>query len=239
MTDARNRWILAAALFALLVIVLTFPMRLALTLAGASEAGLSARAVEGSVWSAKLVDARLGAVPLGTLGASLSPLALIAGRTELLFERDDKRLGALAGRLHGSGPRGFSDVNGVTSLSGGLGILPVDTMRFEGATLRFDAAGKCADAGGRLQLSVAAPIAGLDLSRGLSGPLSCAAGRAQAVLASQSGMEQLKLSFNGSGAWRAEFLIAVDNDPAMAAALAATGFRAGKGGFRLTTTGRF
>ena len=64
-------------------------------------------------------------------------------------------------------------------------------------------------------------------------------GRAQAVLASQSGMEQLKLSFNGSGAWRAEFLIAVDNDPAMAAALAATGFRAGKGGFRLTTTGRF
>src|SRR3546814_17598093 len=77
---------------------------------------------------------------------------------------------------------------------------------------------------------LSAPIAGLDLSRGLSGPLSCANGRAQAALASQSGMERLTLSFDGSGAYRAQFAINVDRDPAMAAALAALGFRAGAGG---------
>lgn len=235
----RRRWIVAALLLALLLIVATFPMRLALGLSGASDAGITAREVHGSVWSGELVEARLGALPLGTVRASLSPLALLTGRVEMAFTRADDRLGALAGRLHGSNPRGVSDVNGVTSMSGGLGMIPVDTIRFEGATVQFDDAGKCAAASGRLQLSVTAPIAGLDLSRGLSGPLTCAKGRAQAALGSQSGMERLTLSFDGSGAYRAQFAINVDRDPAMAAALSLLGFKAGSGGFVLATSGRF
>ena len=235
----RRRWIVAALLLALLLIVATFPMRLALGLSGASDAGITAREVRGSVWSGELVEARLGALPLGTLRASLSPLALLTGRVEMAFTRADDRLGALAGRLHGSNPRGVSDVNGATSMSGGLGMIPVDTIRFEGVRVQFDDAGKCAVASGRLQLSVTAPIAGLDLSRGLSGPLTCAKGRAQAALASQSGMERLTLSFDGSGTYRAQFAINVDRDPAMAAALSLLGFKAGSGGFVLATSGRF
>src|SRR3546814_11927699 len=96
----------------------------------------------------------------------------------------------------------MSDVSGTTSMAGGLGAVPVDRIGFEGATVRFDDAGKCAVAGGRIRLVVSAPIAGLDLSRGLSGPLSCANGRAQAALASQSGMERLTLSFDRRGASR-------------------------------------
>ena len=236
---ARRRWIIAGALFALLLLVATFPMRLALVWSGATDAGVAAREVRGSVWSGELVDARLGALPLGTVSASLSPLALVGGSIELAFSRTDERLGALAGRLYGSDPRGMSDVSGTTSMSGGLGAVPVDRISFEGATVRFDDAGKCALAGGRVRLVVSAPIAGLDLSRGLSGPLSCVGGRAQAALASQSGMERLTLSFDGSGAYRAQFAINVDRDPAMAAALAALGFKAGSGGFVLATTGRF
>ena len=95
------------------------------------------------------------------------------------------------------------------------------------------------DTAGRLQQMVNAPIAGLDLSRGLSGPLTCANGRAQAALASQSGMERLTLSFDGKGAYRAQFAINVDRDPAMAAALAVLGFKPGSNGYVLTTTGRF
>lgn len=235
----RRRWIVAALLLALLLIVATFPMRLALGLSGASDAGITAREVRGSVWSGALVEARLGALPLGTVRASLSPLALLTGDVEMAFARADDRLGPLAGRLHGSNPRGVSDVNGVASMSGGFGMIPVDTIRFEGATLRFDGAGKCAAASGRLQVSIAAPIAGLDLSRGLSGPLTCANGRAQAALASQSGMERLTLSFDGSGTYRAQFAINVDRDPAMAAALSVLGFKAGAGGFVLVTSGRF
>jgi len=234
-----QRWGIAALLLALVLIIATFPMRLALAWSGAPDAGVTAREVRGSVWAGELVDARLGALPLGTVQASLSPLALLGGDTELAFSRTDQRLGALAGRLHGSNPRGVSDVNGTTTMSGGLGMIPVDSIRFEGATLRFDARGRCTSASGRIQLAVSAPIVGLDLSRGLAGPLSCANGRAQAALASQSGMERLTLSFDGSGAYRARLAINVDRDPAMAAALATLGFKAGSGGFVLATTGRF
>lgn len=237
--NARRRWIIVAAALAVVLIIATFPMRVALSLAGAGNAGFAAREIRGSVWSGTLVDARLGALPLGTVRASLSPLALLGGDTELSFARTDELLGPLSGQLHGSNPRGMSDVNGVTSLSGGLGIVPIDTIRFEGASLRFDGTGKCVEAAGRLQLMVNAPIAGLDLSRGLSGPLTCANGRAQAALASQSGMERLTLSFDGRGAYRAQFAINVDRDPAMATALAVLGFKPGSNGFVLTTTGRF
>ena len=237
--SVRQRWGIGALLLALILIIATFPMRLALGLSGATDAGVTARAVRGSVWSGELVEARLGALPLGTVRASLSPLALLGGGVDLAFSRADERLGALAGRLHGSNPRGISDVSGTTAMSGGLGMIPVDTIRFEGATVRFDGAGKCASAAGRIQLAVTAPIAGLDLSRGLSGPLTCANGRAQAALASQSGMERLTLSFDGGGAYRAQFAINVDRDPAMAGALAALGFKAGPGGFVLATSGRF
>lgn len=237
--NLRRRWIVGAALLALLLILVTFPMRLALGWSGAADAGVAARDVRGSIWSGELIEARLGALPLGTVRASLSPLALLGGNTELAFSRADERLGAFAGRLHGSNPRGVSDVSGTTPISGGLGAIPVDSIRFEGVTLRFDGAGKCAAASGRLQIAVTAPIAGLDLSRGLSGPLSCRNGRAQAALSSQSGMERLTLSFDGSGAYRAQFAINVDRDPAMAAALAALGFQPGSGGFVLATSGRF
>jgi general secretion pathway protein N len=234
----RRRVIFAALLIALIVIAATFPMRLALSLAGAERSGLTAREVNGSVWAGELIEARLGALPLGNVQASLSPLALLGGDVELAFARPDARLGELAGRLHGSNPRGVSDLNGTTSLSGGLGLVPVDSLRFEGATIRFDERGRCTAASGRLQLSVGTSIAGLDLSRGLSGPLRCADGRAQAVLTSQSGMERLTLGFDGSGAYRAEFAITAD-DPTMASVLSALGFRAGNGGFVLVSTGRF
>ncbi|QCB55591.1 type II secretion system protein N [Sphingopyxis sp. PAMC25046] len=236
---ARRGWVIAGVVFALLLLIATFPMRLALASSGATDAGVAARDVRGSVWSGELVEARFGALPLGTVRASLSPIALLGGNVELAFARTDDRLGALAGRLHGSDPRGVSDVSGTTAMAGGLGAVPVDRISFEGATVRFDDTGKCVVAGGRIRLVVSAPIAGLDLSRGLSGPLSCANGRAQAALASQSGMERLTLSFDGSGAYRAQFAINVDRDPAMAAALAALGFRAGVGGFVLATAGRF
>lgn len=235
----RRGWIIAAAAFALLLIAATFPMRLALSLAGAEKAGISARAVSGSIWSGELADAQLGTLLLGTVRAGLSPRALLTGRVELAFARRDARLGALTGRLHGGGARGLSDLDGTMSLSGGLGMIPVDSVRFEDAAVRFDDAGRCVAAGGRVQLSVAAQIAGLDLSRGLSGPLACVGGRAQAALASQSGMERLTLSFDGGGAYRARLAIGVDRDPAMAAALALLGFRPAADGFVLAANGRF
>src|SRR3546814_16145305 len=144
-------------------------MRLALAWSGATDAGVTAREVRGSIWSGELVEARLGALPLGTVRASLSPLALLGGSVELAFSRTDERLGALAGRLYGRDPRGVSDVSGTTSMAGGLGAVPVDRIRFEGATVRFDGAGKSAVAAGRVRPGVSRPHQGAHPARGPAG----------------------------------------------------------------------
>ena len=55
--SARRRWGVAVLLLALLLVIATFPMRLALGLSGATDAGITARDVRGSVWSGELVAA--------------------------------------------------------------------------------------------------------------------------------------------------------------------------------------
>jgi general secretion pathway protein N len=235
----RRRWGIAAALFALLLIVATFPMRLALVLAGADRAGLTAREVVGPVWWGGIGDARLGAFQLGTLDAWLAPGPLFLGRAELAFRRQHSTLGTLSGRLRGGNLRGVSDLTGTTTATVGLGIVPIDTISFEGVEALFDKAGRCQSAQGRLRLSVGASIAGLDLSRGLSGALRCYKGRVQAALSSQSGMERLTVNFAADGAYQARLTISVDRDPSMATALGALGFQPTAGGYMLTSSGRF
>ncbi len=235
----RARWWTAAALFALLLIVATFPMRLALQLAGAGQSGFTAREVVGPVWWAGIGDARLGAFQLGTLDAWLAPGPLFLGRTEIGFRRLDPRLGALSGRLRSGSIRGVTDLTGSTSTANGLGIVPVDTISFESVEALFDEAGRCQSAHGRVRLNVGASIAGLDLTRGLSGTLRCAKGRVQAVLSSQSGMEKLTIHFAADGAYRARLTISTAGDPSLAEALGALGFQAVTGGYLLTSSGRF
>lgn len=239
MMTRRRFWWAAGAGFALLAVTATLPMRWVLDGAGAAEAGLSARAVSGTIWSGTLYDARIGALPLGRLDAQLSPLALLGGRTELMFARADSALGALSGRLHGSGASGISDVNGDVALSARIGGLALGRLQLTGVTLRFDDTARCVEAGGTVQLGLSAPVAGLALAQGLSGALSCADGRAQALLASQSGMEKMRLSFDPKRGWTARFLVAQASDPLMVSALTAMGFQSAADGYVMTVSGRF
>lgn len=240
MTDrTKRRWLIAAVAFALLIIIATFPMRLALQLAGADKSGFTAREVVGPIWWAGIGDAKVGALPLGDLDAWLAPGPLFVGRTELGFSRQDERLGLLSGRLRAGSVRGVTQLTGAVSVSSGLGLIPVDTVRLEGVEALFDAQGRCQSAQGRVQLMVGGSIAGLDLSQGLSGTLACRGNRAEAVLLSQSGMEKLTLGFDGDGAYQARLAIRVDRDPVMAAALAALGFRAAADGFAMASSGTF
>ena len=217
----RRIWI-AAALLALVLVITTLPMRLALGMAGAADAGLSARAVTGSIWSGQLVDARWRGARLGTLGAGLAPLALLGGDARLNIARDDILLGKLDGALILNGARGVADLNGTVSLGASLAGVPLDAIRLEGVSARFDDSGRCVAAAGRVQLRVALP--GLDLANGLSGPLACRGGRAEAVLASQSGMERLTLAIDGAGQYRARLAVRSNGDAAIAGLLRAVGF---------------
>ena len=235
--NRRRIWI-AAGLLALILIVATLPMRIALGLAGASEAGLSARAVTGSIWSGQLIDARWRRARLGTLGAGLAPLALLGGEAKLNIARDDVLLGKLGGTLILSGARGVAEMNGTVSLGASLAGVPLDTLRLAAVTARFDDAGRCVEASGQVQLSLALPVPGLDLANGLSGPLACRAGSAEAALASQSGMERLILSFDGTGQYRARLSVKASGDAAVAGLLRAAGFLPAGGDLVLLHDGR-
>jgi general secretion pathway protein N len=222
----KGRLILAAVLTAVALGLATFPMRLALALGGSAAAGLSARSVSGSIWSGQLVDARWRGAALGTIDAGLSPGALLSGDLRMDFARDDALHGRLGGAMLLNGGGGVEDVTGTLSLGTSLAAIPLDRLQLEGIGARFDRGGRCVKAAGTMQLRLALPVPGLDLANGLSGPLRCKDGRAEAMLASQSGMERLQLGFDGKGAWRAQLSVAAGRDPLLTNLLRAAGFSA-------------
>lgn len=229
--------ITAGALFALLVAGASFPMRLVLDGAGAAEAGFSARSVSGSIWQGRLEDAQIGALPLGDMTASVAPLSLLTGDMAVHFRRADPAQAPLEGRLYGGGARGFADVTGDVQLAQRLGPVSLSRVQLSEASLRFDSQGRCVEAGGTAQIGLSSPVAGLSLSQGLTGPISCAGQFAQIALASQSGMEKLTIRFAANGAWRARFAVAGVTDPALQAGLMAMGFRAVGDGYALAVSG--
>ena len=83
--SGRAKLALAALFVAALIVA--FPLRLALGWSGAGERGVTARAVEGTVWAGLVGDLRLGALPLGDLAVGLRPLPLLIGRREFSLER--------------------------------------------------------------------------------------------------------------------------------------------------------
>jgi general secretion pathway protein N len=227
-------WIWGAGLgFAVIAAAASLPMRVGLDGAGAAEAGLSARAVRGTVWDGVLEDGQIGAVPLGTVELGLAPLALLRGQFEMHFARQGAE--PLYGRLMG---RGIADVNGSLALGAQFGPVSVARLDLSAVNLHFDAAGRCLEAGGRVTAALAGPVGGLNLAQGLSGPLSCSDERVAAQLTSQSGMETLRFSAGADGAWQARFKVVTSSDPALVSGLAEMGFRSVADGYVLTSSGR-
>jgi general secretion pathway protein N len=256
MTRARRQAMLGAALFVLVIAVLTFPLRLALDWGGAAQAGLSARAVSGSIWSGRLAAAKWGALELGQLDMALSPTALLGGEAAVKFRRVDAAgTGAapaptptptptlapadtsLSGTLYAGGDKGWRDVNGRINLGMRLGGLSVEYVQMRGATAQFDALGRCVAAEGQIDAALSAPVDGLRLPQGMSGTLRCVHGQAQMALTSQSGMEVLEAELNGQGAWKARFLVKQASDPALVNGLVAMGFRAHGDAYMLSAVG--
>jgi hypothetical protein len=65
-------------------LVMTLPMRVALTWMGADRAGVSAAEVSGPVWNARLRAAEYHGAFLGDVEASLDPFALLSGTRRLV-----------------------------------------------------------------------------------------------------------------------------------------------------------
>lgn len=209
-----NRHILLAA--GVLALVAFLPLRIAL---GGAGGALSARNVEGSVWSGRLTQVALGGQPLGDLEAGLSPFRLMLGQARVNVK------GALNGAIVTSLAGRGADVDTlVLPMSRALGPVRLTSLSVSDAHVRFRGGG-CAEADGRVTVQFESPMG----PRTSSGSLKCVGPDLAATLLSQSAMERLVLRFPDSGRYEATLTIrSSDADQAM---------RLNRSGFRETASG--
>ncbi|MGE7207133.1 type II secretion system protein N [Sphingomonas sp. NPDC019816] len=233
----RPSVLFVAMLVAALIVFL--PMRLALGATGLADQGLSARRVGGTIWGGSMLEARFGAVALGDLRVSLSPLALLVGRARLAFEGAgaDGRpiMGAAMISRHAMG------IDGVTANLPAAALfapLPVTMLSLEDVTVRFRD-GVCEEAGGRVRATVTGEAGGLPLPPTMMGNARCEAGALLLPMTGQGGTEAVNLRIRPDGRYTAD-LVLTPGDPAAATKLEQLGFVAGSGGgYRLSAQGRF
>lgn len=222
----RRGWLAVGALFALALIVL-LPLRVILALA--MPESISARGVEGIVWSGRIVDLNVGPLPLGTVDAELRPLPVLVGRPQLAVSRE--------GFSASIAPARVTDANGSLALPGGLGGLPVTSLGFG----NFSAAmpdGRCREASGTLSLTLASLGPLLPDAITVSGTARCEKGDLVVPMRGPRGMERLTVKLSGDGRWQADLGLA-GLPQETADLLKSSGFDARPGGVGIGTSGTF
>ncbi len=231
----RTVFFLAALVVALIVLL---PLRAAAGWFDLGGKGLAARDVEGSLWMGRLREAQFGPVLLGDVDARLNVLPLFLGRARLSLHRDAAAGGALDGAILVTRHRfGIEDVTGQIRPGALFGPLPIATLDLSAVSVHFEDE-RCESAEGQVRATLSGDVAGLGLPTSLSGAVRCQNGAAMLPLAGQSGAEQLNLSIEGSGRWRAEVVLR-PTDPVAIQRLTAAGFAPGAGGYVRRIDGSF
>ena len=231
----RTVFFLAALATALLVLL---PLRVAAGWFEMGGKGLAAREAEGSLWFGRLREAQFGPIMLGDVDARLNLLPLFLGRARLSLHRDPDSGGPLDGAISVTRHSfGLDDLTGQLRVGTLFGPLPIAMLELDDVTVHFEGE-QCESAEGQVRASLAGPVAGLSLPSGLSGAVRCQGGAALLPLTGQSGMEQVNISFEASGRWRAE-LVVRPTDPATIQRLTAAGFAPGAGGYVRRIDGSF
>lgn len=227
-----------AALPAAAVLVVTLPLRIVAGLIGLEDMGFAARTLTGPVWSGHAEGARAGPFRLGDVDLALAPLPLLLGQTRVVVHGSGEGgqaplSGTLVGGLAG---QGVSGLNGTLAVGRSLGGLPLTTLTFQEANIRF-AGGRCAAAEGRVRAELAPFVALPGLAGGFAGPLRCDGGQLLMALAGPSGMERLDLHVDGHGRYRFTLgLLAADG--LVADMLRIAGFRAAGDRYVVRGSGR-
>ncbi len=213
----------------ILALIIFMPLSMALSMFGQ---GLSARTATGTIWSGKLVEARIGRLAVGDVSVALKPLPLFAGRATIGLQSPLGR-GAMTSMKGGFG---VDNATATLPTAGLFAPIPLDGIDLTNVSIAF-AANKCDKAAGRVRATFSSDVGGLLLAQGLSGVARCDGVTLLLPLVSQSAMERLNLHIQGDGGYRAEFFVR-STDPAMAAKLGAAGFAPVPGGFVLRLAGK-
>ncbi len=231
-----RRWILAIAGIAIVAVIALFPLRLALGLSDLQSIGFTARQVEGSIWSGRIGELHMRSQPLGSLDVALDPFSLLIGNISMGFNRLDNPDGPLEGRLVAGVTRGLIDTSGRIAVGDMFAPLPIAALELDKVTIKFRD-GHCEQAAGRVRPIIAAPLPGLTFDAGLAGVVECDGQRARVRMVTPSGAERLEFYVRDSGDYRG-WMSVRNNQPDIAGALSAFGFRPSPQGMTLTVDGR-
>lgn len=225
------------AVFVAALLVL-LPMRVALGAIGIGEQGLTARAVEGSLWSGTLREAQVGRIALGDLHAAVSPLALLAGRARVVLGGTATDLGR---RIDGAieiSRHSFGLSNMTASVPTGniFAPAPISSLDLSAVDVRFEG-GTCVRASGRITAALSGDVGGVAMGQAMAGDARCDAGALLLPLASPSGAESAALRLWQDGRYHADLTLRSD-DPAAADRLARAGFQRGDKGYLLSIEGK-
>ena len=194
-----RRTVLFGAMFVAALLALV-PLRVALA---PGDEVLTAREVSGSIWSGRLTEARIGPATLGDLDARLAPLPLLAGRAELIGERDSAAADRLEGALGLSRDRrSIEAASGLVPLDIVFASVPIASIDLTDVTVRFRDE-QCDSAQGVVKANLGASANGLTLPSSLSGPIRCDRGALMLPLAAGSGGDGLTLHLFGDGRYEA------------------------------------
>ncbi len=220
-----RRYALAFVVLLLALLAALLPMRLVLP-----DGMISVRKVEGSIWSARLNDARIGPLSLGDIDAGLRWPGWLA------FHETSDRPGGIEGRLRpvGGGVE-LRDASGALALSGEARAMGGERLDLSAVSLDWGDAG-CHHASGRVRLQLVPEVAGVQLGQLLTGTPKCQDGRFTLRLASQAGLESLEIELRPGGGYRSVMSIR-PTDPAASAKLIAAGFRETPTGYQLEQSG--
>lgn len=229
----RRRVAIGSALLMLVALIIFMPLRTII----AGE-GISARKVEGIIWDGSIRDLRVGRVTLGDVNARVHFWPLLLARAEISLARGDAPFapgiqGSVTKRLGGYSIDGLKATLPVAEL---FAPLPAENIELQDFSARFTA-GRCADAGGNVRLTLTNSVPGLDLTNGLLAKPRCDRGQLLIPLLSQSAMEHVDIRISGDGAYSATIFLEGDRTE-QAAPLALAGFRPVAGGYRMVRKGR-
>ncbi|RED15797.1 type II secretion system protein N [Parasphingopyxis lamellibrachiae] len=233
-----SRAVLFVCIFLLAMLVL-IPMQHGLGWLGMDERGIAARETRGSIWNGRLVEAQFGDAAVGDVDARLGFFPLLVGRARIAMARSGSDAGAVGdfrGAMSVSGAEfGLDDMQASLPAALLFAPLPVAGIELEDVTVHFDH-GLCSEAEGLVRARLGGNLGGVSLPDMLMGNAQCDEGALLLPLISQSGMEQLEIRIDATGAYAAELrMMAVDD--AARERLALAGFVPGANGYALAVQG--
>lgn len=217
----------------LAMLILLAPLRLVLGWMGAEDAGLSARAAEGTIWSGQLRQAAFRGVFLGDAQVAVSPIQRglrvraageVRGEGLIGLERDGLALSGVDAALP------LRRISPAAPLGGELLLREMDLEMGRGGCRR--AKGEVV-----LQQVQIGPLAPAGLR--LAGRAACSGGRLVVPLAGQASgvVVEATLSVDGAGGYELVTRLRA-TDPAALAAAGLASFERGLDGFTRTDRGR-